>query len=231
MFWIALLACAEPITEVQLTGQVLTGLDSTIGAPGVTVIIRDSETLDFSEATTDEDGVFTVPVPISSGIHMELDGAGFVPTAFSAITAAEDFIVPVGGLWMRTAAELEELQRTFESCETADVEGGIIEGQVLYTAVSQSSGSNLVAEEASVTVYEADGSAHTVCYLDDEGVSDVNAVEVGATGRFAAFGIPAGPITVGFSTEIDGMRRELFGFVFLPEDGVGPFYPALIEFQ
>jgi hypothetical protein len=231
MFWIAFLACAEPITEVQLTGQVLTGLDSTVGAEGVIVIVRDSETLDFSEATTDEDGVFTVPVPISSAIHLELDGAGFVPTAFSAITAAEDFIVPVGGLWMRTPAELEELQQTFSSCDTVDVEGGIIEGQVLYTLVSQSSGSNLVAEEASVTVYEADGSAHTVCYLDNEGASDPNAVAVGATGRFVAFGIPAGPITVGFSIEFDQMRRELFGYVLLPEGGVGPFYPALIEFQ
>lgn len=231
MFWIAFLACAEPITEVQLTGQVLAGLDSPVGAEGVTVLVRDSATVDFSEATTDEDGVFTVPVPISSAIHMEFDGPGFVPTAFSAITAAEDFIVPVGGLWMRTPAELEDLQETFSSCATVDVAGGVIEGQVLYTAVSQASGSNLVAEEAIVNVYEADGAAHTVCYLDDEGISDPNVAAVGATGRFAAFGIPAGPITVGFSIEFDQVQREVFGYVFLPEGGVGPFYPALIEFQ
>ena len=39
-----------------------------------------------------------------------------------------------------------------------------------------------------------------------------------------------GPTTIGFEVPIEGIDTENFAFVWLPEEGVGPFYPALIEF-
>jgi hypothetical protein len=231
MIWILFIACAEPITEVQMTGQVLSALDSSIGAPEVQVIIRDGETEDYSETTTDEDGIFTVAVPVSSAIHMEFSGPSHVPTAFSALTDAQDFTVPIGDMWLRSAAEVDALRASFAGCPSVDLEGGIVEGEVHYNAVSTASETHLIAEEASVTIYEADGTTHTVCYLDGDGLSDPDAEVVGGTGRFAAFGVPGGPITVGFQTQTGVTDNESFGFVLLPEDGIAPFYPALIAFQ
>ena len=229
MFWLALLACVEPVTEVQMSGQVLTGLDSTTGAPDVTVFVRDGRTEDFSETTTDEDGLFEVAAPANSVLHLELDGTGYVPTAFSTVCGATDFQIAVGALWLRTPLEVEALQHTFEHCPSVDTAGGIVEGEVHFKAVHVSSETNLVAEEATVQIYEAGGSTHTVCYLNNDGESDPDAEQVGATGRFVAFGVPAGPITVGFTYQIDSLKIENYGYVFLPEDGVGPFYPALID--
>jgi len=231
MLWIVLLACSQaPVAEVEMSGLILAGLDATTGAADVQLIVRDGQTDDYSETTTDEDGRFSVMVPASAAMHLELNGSGFVPTAFAATSGSADFEVPVGALWLRTPLEVETLQATFENCPTVDVPGGIIEGEVHFNAVNDSSETNLIAEEAIVKVYEADGSTHTVCYLDTDGESLTEGDEVGATGRFAAFGIPAGPITVGFTTQLGDQSQESFGYVFLPEEGVGPFYPALIQF-
>ncbi len=229
MLWFVLFACTEPATEIELSGQVLTGLDSTSGAADVQVFIRDGNTDDYSETVTDEDGIFAVAAPANSVLHIELDGAEFVPTAFSALTGSSNVQIPVGSLWLRTPLDDEQLYATFDNCPEVDIAGGIIEGEVHFNVVQQSTESNLVAEEATVVVYEANGTTHNVCYLDDDGDSDADALQVGATGRFAAFGVPSGPITVGFTYEIDTLKIENFGYVFLPEEGVGPFYPALID--
>ncbi len=229
MLWLAILACTEPVEEVQVTGQVLTGLDSTTGAADIQVLVRDGETEMYSKTTTDEDGLFTVAVPATSVIHLELDGSEYVPTAFSTISGSSDFQLPVGGLWLRTPLEVQSIQSTFENCASVESEGGIIEGEVHFNAVAQSTETNLVAEEATVQVIEAEGTTQEACYLNNDGESDPDAEQVGATGRFVAFGIPPGSISVSFTYQVDTLKIENFGLVFLPEDGVGPFYPALID--
>ena len=231
MLWIALMACAEPTkSEVEMTGLILSGLDATTGAADVDLIVRDGNTDDYSQTTTDDDGRFTVKVPASSVMHLEIDGSGYVPTAFSATSGAANFEVPVGALWLRSELEIETLKDTFDNCPSVDLPGGVVEGEVHFNAVHDTSESHLIAEEATVIVYEADGSTHTVCYLDTDGESLAEGDEVGATGRFAAFGIPAGPITVGFTSYLGEQSQESFGYVLLPDNGVGPFYPALIQF-
>jgi len=229
MIWLALMACAEPVTSIQVSGQVLSGQDSVTGAPDVLVLVRDGNTNEYSEATTDEDGVFKVEVPASTMFHLELASPEGISTAFSVLSGSADFDIPAGYLWIRSPLELDALRMDFENCDSVGEDGGIIEGTIHFTAVHTSSGLNLVAEEATALIYESDGITHEVCYLDDDGVSDPAAEQVGATGRFAAFGIPAGPISVQFTYAIDTLTIQNWGNVYLPENGVGPFYPALID--
>ncbi len=224
------LGCAEPEHKVKMRGQVLTGKDDRVGAADVNVSVRDGQTKPFSSTTSDDEGMFTVQVPASSVVHLVMDGSAYVPTAFSAIVGTDDVTIPVGDLWMRTPGDINALRDTFENCPTVDEPGAVVEGEVNYNVINAHSEQRLIAEDAEVTIYDKNGNISPTCYLDNDGNSSVEVNVVGATGRFAAFGLASGPTTVGFEVPIDGIDTENFAFVWLPEEGVGPFYPALIEF-
>jgi len=223
------LGCSQPEQEITLRGQVLTGRETTTGAEDVSVTVRDSQTELYSSSTTDAQGKFAIKAPASSVVHLVFDGGAYVPTAFSTIVGAADIELPVGTLWMRSPVDIDTLRTTFSSCPTAQTPGGVMEGEVNYKLSNQRTDERLIAEEASVTIYDRDGITYTVCYLDDDGESSTEVEQVGATGRFAAFGLNPGPTTVGFEVQVDSLTIENFAFVWLPEDGVGPIYPALID--
>jgi hypothetical protein len=231
MMIVALLAlgCIQPEEEINLKGQVLTGRDTTVGASDVAVTIRDGRTKTFSSGSTDEDGIFRVRAPASSAVHIVLDGGAYVPTSFSTIVGSEDIEIPVGQLWMRTPSDIDDLRATFENCPTVDASGAIVEGEVNYKLTNQQTDERLIAEDARVSVFQDEGTGYTVCYLDDNGASSTEVEQVGATGRFAAFGINQGPAQIEFEVPLDGLTIDNYAFVWLPEDGVGPFYPALID--
>jgi len=224
------LGCAQPKEKVKMRGQILDGKDQLVGAPDVAIEVRDGRTKRYSSATSDADGMFTAEVPANSVVHLILDGGAYVPTAFSAIVGSDDVTIPVGDLWMRTPGDIDALRDTFENCPTVDEPGGIVEGEVNYNVINAHSEQRLIAEDAVVTVYDKNGNTSTTCYLDNDGESSTDVAVVGASGRFAAFGLQSGPTTIGFEVPIEGIDTENFAFVWLPEEGVGPFYPALIEF-
>jgi hypothetical protein len=230
IFSFFILACSEPVAEVSVRGQILTGRDTTVGAADVQITVRDGATKTYSSGTTNSQGVFDVLVPATSVIHFVLDGSAYVPTAFSALVGAEDVDMPVGELWMRTPTDMDDLRATFENCPNVDTAGAIVEGEVNYNVINQRSEERLIAEDATVKVFDNDGTSFTVCFLDNDGVSLDEPSAVGATGRFAAFALPPGPTSIQFSVPIEGVNIENFAFVYLPSDGVGPLYPALIEF-
>jgi hypothetical protein len=229
MTWLLWLACTPPPTEVTLSGQVLTGQDSGMGAADVLVSIRNSQTDPHGEVTTDANGLFEIAVPSSNVYHMILSGTDIVPTSFSGIIGQSDLQIPADELFVRTESDLEGLRSAFENCPTAFDEGGVVEGVVQFRLQDTDDGSYLAANQATVEAYNTDEVQFDACYLDDDGISEEDGSAVGTTGRFAIFGVPEGPITVQFKQDIGGLTIENFGFVYLPEDGIAPFHPAFVD--
>ena len=224
-----LIACLPEPFEVQLSGQVLTAQDSTQGAPNLTVTAYDSELEEYSATETDDDGLFTTAVQSNRVYHLVMEGPDITPTAFSGVVGSADTSIDEDELFVRSTAETEALRTTHENCDASSLDGGIVEGVVHFQIQNERDNSYLIAEEAMVEVYDVDGTQYEACYLNNDGESLEAGTEVGATGRFAAFGIPSGAITVVFKQEFGELVIENYGFVFMPEEGIAPFHPAFID--
>ena len=222
-------ACLPEPTNVELSGQVLTAQDAQRGAPGIGVTAFDSELNEYSAAETDDDGMFATTVQSNRVYHLVLTGTGITPTAFSGVVGSSDTAIGADELFVRSIAEVDALRTTHGQCIAAEQEGGIVEGTVYFQLRNEQDESFLIAEEAMVEVYDANGTQYDTCYLDTDGNSLEAGTEVGATGRFAAFGIPSGAITVVFRQEIGASVIENYGFVYMPENGIAPFHPAFID--
>jgi hypothetical protein len=105
----------------------------------------------------------------------------------------------------------------------------MVEGVVRFRLQNSQDENYLIAEESYVEVYDADGGQYDVCYLDNDGESLEKGSAVGSTGRFVAFGLPAGPTTVTFKQVVSQQTIENYGFVMMPENGIAPFHPAFID--
>ena len=229
MIILLIAACLPVPGEVQLSGQILTAQDSGVGAPEIAVAIHDSELQPYSDTITDEDGLFSVPVQTNRVWHLVLTGTGVVPTAFSGVVGSADTALPEDALYVRSETEAQALRVAHSLCPTAQDDGGIVEGIVRFRLQNSQDESYLIAEESYVEVYDVDGEPYDVCYLDNDGESLEKGSEVGATGRFVAFGLPAGPITVAFKQDVSSQTIENYGFVMMPEYGIAPFHPAFID--
>ncbi len=236
-----LAACWTLPDTVTFTGTVFDGPDedaTAVGGAGVATRNAALELVD--ETTADAEGAFSVRAAASQAVFFALDGEGYAPTAFSTMAGTEDVAVPDGALWLRSEAEVEALRETFGDCAaTAGDTGGdagatgIVEGEVrFWLPVSDPVDTWPVVTTATVTVQDGAGEEWSACYLDDDGNADPDATETGATGRFAVFGVPAGPITVRVLAAITEEQTEESLYVgYLPEGGVFPMYAALITVE
>lgn len=227
---ILLLAGCLPVPgEVQLSGQILTAQDSGFGAPEIAVAAHDAELQPYSDTLTDEDGLFSMPVQSNRVWHLVFTGDGVVPTAFSGVIGQSDLAIPEDALYVRSETEVAALRILHSLCPTAQDEGGMVEGVVRFRLQNSQDDNYLIAEESYVEVYDADGGQYDVCYLDNDGESLEKGSAVGSTGRFVAFGLPAGPTTVTFKQVVSQQTIENYGFVMMPENGIAPFHPAFID--
>ena len=222
-------ACIPEPTDITLSGQVLIAQDAEQGAPGIGVKAFDSELNEYSTAETDEDGRFATIVQSNRVYHLVLTGIDVNPTAFSGVVGSSDTAIEADELFVRSVSEVDALRSTHDQCTAASNEGGIVEGTVYFRLRNEQDESFLIAEEAMVEVYDANGTQYDTCYLDTDGNSLEAGSEVGATGQFAAFGIPPGAITVVFRQELGASVIENYGFVYMPENGIAPFHPAFID--
>ena len=229
MIWTLWLACTSAQTDVVLSGQILTSQDSGEGAADILVSIRNAETNPHGDVSTDSDGLFEITVPGSNAYHMVLTGTDVVPTSFSGIVGQSDVEIPADELFVRTESDVDGLRAEFDLCPTAADEGGVVEGVVQFRLQDTDDDSFLAASLTSVTVFNAHGTEYDGCYLDENGFSVEDGTEVGPTGRFAVFGIPEGPTTILFKQDVGGLTVENYGYVFMPEDGIAPFYPAFVD--
>ncbi|MDP6933096.1 MAG: carboxypeptidase-like regulatory domain-containing protein [Myxococcota bacterium] len=226
-----LTACepGETVTEILLTGHVLDEQDEEAGPiPEATIELRDGNTEAYSEATTDEDGAFSIAAPAGDNIYVSLSADGYTTTAFTGATSYSDVEVEDGTLWMRSEAQVDVLRNLFDGCSLDD--GGIVEGEVRVYIPDQDADELPLVTTAYAVAYTPDGDAYEACYLDDEGNSDPEATQTGNTGRFAIFGLPEAPLTVYLNYDPGaGDAIERVFYVYLPENGIAPLYPAYVE--
>ena len=229
MILLLTLACLPNPDSVSLLGQVLSGQYTESGAPAVSVESLDAELVPFAETTTDTNGEFEVEVRASGVYHLHLSGEDVVTTAFSGIVGQKDIELSAGSLFVRSEAEVAALRETYENCPTATDAGGIIEGIVEFPLTSDATGDAIIAATAKVSASLNDAVDYSSCVLDDDGESLDSEGAVGATGRFAIFGLEPGAVTVEFRQDIGNRTLSNYGFVLMPEDGIAPFYPAIID--
>ena len=229
MLFFLLVSCLPQPGEVTLSGQINASQDSQSGMADVTVSSWDSTLSPYSETLTDVDGLFAINIQANRVYHLVLSGEALAPTAFSGVIGSEDVAIPADSLFVRSQREIEGLRASFAACDWIEATGGIIEGIVQFPIENGDSGENLMAEVAYVSASSDEGTHYSACYLDNEGNALANGVEVGATGRFAIFGVAPGAVTVAFSQDLGGQTLTNYGYTYMPENGVAPFFPAFID--
>ena len=229
MIWWLTLACMPNPDAVNLSGQVLSSQYVESGAPNVQVQSLNAKLAPHAESVTDADGKFEVEVEASGVYHLHLSGEGLTTTTFSGIVGQQDIELTEGSLFVRSEDEVDALRAAHINCPTAMNPGGIVEGVVEFPLTSDATGDAIIAQEATVIASLNDAVDYTACVFDDDGVSlDTDGI-VGATGRFAIFGVEPGAITIEFVQQIGNKTLTNYGFALMPEDGIAPFHPAFID--
>ena len=232
MIALSLLAgCWSIPLEVQLTGTLLDSREGQ-GLAGADIAIHDALDVPGATGSTGEGGAFEITVPASQSFFVTFadEAGGHVPTAFTGLAGSSDVQAEEGLLYLRSADEVEALRAEFAACPAVQEPGPIVEGEVrVYLPVEQKDELPTVPD-ATVIVYDIDDNPFSACYLDDKGASLPDGLETGATGRFAVFGVPEGPLSVAvtwaFTEDVD---LTSWYIVRAPEGGVVPMYPAWVE--
>ena len=218
--------------QISVSGRLYDSPDSDAGVvAGAQVTALDAYGVEVDAATADDAGEFSVDVVGWDVFHLHLQADGYATTAWSGTAGETDIIADDGVLWLRSEADLDALRATHANCPTAQDAGGVVEGVMRLYIPSQEDNDTLpLVTTGVVTAWTVDGVAYSACYLDDEGASDPEATTTGETGNFAIFGVPTGPISVELGYSTYGVAAESgWYFVWLPESGVAPLHPALVE--
>ncbi|MBN1336146.1 MAG: hypothetical protein JXB39_09310 [Deltaproteobacteria bacterium] len=240
-----LAACDTFPDTVLLSGSVYDApYDEGKAVAGIAVTTRDGGLDVFSETVTDASGAFQVEVASQQHLYVALSGDGQAPTLFAGQTGAYDMTVARGALFVRPETWAADLAARFGACASQALAAkgagtGLIEGEVRLYMAGVSAPDSIVAERAWVTARQGDGTAWEACYLDDEGAPDPDARYTGSQGRFAVFGVPAGPILLLVSygdrdaadndDTGEGVWYSWVYEVLMEDNGVAPFYPAWVE--
>lgn len=224
-------ACDSYPDEVTISGRVLDARsDDGAGVGGVTLSLRDETEQVYATATAEDDGAFAIPSPSGSVFWLSVEDASRVGTSFDGYTGFMDLEAEAGQIWSAAPGDLTSLRADFSACTEVNAAGGVLAGEVrLYIPGNDAEDLPLVST-AWIEVRDEDGALYAPCYLDDEGLSDEDAELTGATGRFAAFGLPAGRLTVTVQYTVGDNRSDAWDRdVWMLEDGFVPLYPMWVE--
>ncbi len=227
MILILLMACEPLPTTVALSGTVLDAPDGE-GSPvaGASVVTFDDALETVGEAVTDAAGAFEVDVPAGYAFFLHVDADARVPTAFSGTAGLTDFGAGDGYPWSADQAWVDAQRADFAGCGTAGDAGAIVAGEARVPLAGGAS--TPLVPDVTVEAIGADGVTRVACYLpvDDAGTAGV---ETGESGRFAVFGLPAGPALVSLNWTLDSGAYTITDYRFvLPEGGVVPLFPAYV---
>ncbi len=231
MFVLLALACLEQPSDVMMSGRVRASQYESEPATGVDVTSLDPELTPFGETPTDDAGDFEVPVAANGVYHILLAKEGSVTTSFSGVAGSSDFALDEDLLFIRSTSEVTELRALHQNCPDSDLEGGIIEGIVRLPIMSDATGDYMTAETASVNASLNDAVAYTPCYLDDDGASLAEGDRVGATGKFAVFGVKEGVISLEFQRDIGDKTLSNYAFAYMPDNGFVPLFSIVVDLQ
>ncbi len=228
-----LVSCDFEMQYIQITGTLYEGRNSGVAAAGATILSMDYAFEEVETATTSDDGTFTVQAVAGSYLYLETLVEGGLPTGFAGQTPMSgDFVIEDGTLYGRTADEQTQLEADFSGCEGLGT-GATIDGEVLAYIEGVDPTDAPRVTTAYVLAYDEQGNTTDSCYLaDDESLVayDAAATTTGYHGRFAVPNAPTGAVTleIGYYIE-DELAYQIFYYVYVPEGGVAPMYPAYVE--
>jgi hypothetical protein len=233
-----ILACDLQVEEITLSGVIL---DAPYGAgdpvEGVEVTTLDGDLEAYSTATSDATGLVTIPVAAGQDMFLELRGDGAATTLFAGESGLFDLTLEAGELYTMPASTAADRAAEFGDCAQGG-SGGLIEGEVRIFVPGGESSDEALVGNAWVVAYDAADQMYEACYLDENGEPAPDEQTLtNSTGRFAIFGVPAGPyvLEVAYTPgagEGDTEAEAFYWFykVNMVDDGVAPFYPAWVEF-
>jgi hypothetical protein len=230
MIWL-LWACTPEVQEVQVTGTVFADrFDSSDSVADASVQLMDGALRAMAEITTDADGAFEGTVAGGGLLYVDLSADGYASTGFSGQVGFTDYTVPDGILWMRSDEDLDEIAAEFEGCSGAGDAGmGLLEGVVELFVPGGDIEGVLRVSDAWVAAATSEGERVDACYQGEDGLYDAAATGTGPNGRFALWG-PTGLVTVevGYTIQDQVIESRLYA-IYIPEDGVAPFYPFWVS--
>jgi len=228
----ALLAGCNPLPETialsGVVGDTPYGGGGVVGGAIVSVLDDAYAPVDSQEA--DGDGFFSVALPAGVPFYLTVEADGYVPTGFSGVAGLYDAAAPEGYPWVASDAWMAQLREDFAACPTAGDAGTAVAGEVRGYVEGAAYTEMGLIPTGTARVLTEDNAEYVACYLDDEGVSSADATVTGATGRFAIFGVPPGPmlVEVRYTDPGGDVPVEVFQFV-APASGLVPLYPALVQ--
>jgi hypothetical protein len=205
------------------------------GAPvaGATVRVRAADGTRYDTDKAGDDGGFRVHAPRGDTIHLEIEAEDAVTSSFLGVSGFLDVLrIPEGAVWSLPAEEYDAWVAQFAGCPDVDTSGSAVFGEVrVFDIVDPVTGEHPLVLTGQVELFDAAGEpVGTVCMLDDEGVYDPEAVVTGLTGRFAAFGLPAGLGALVVSWEpAPGESIKAAYPIYLPQDGAAPRIPLYVS--
>ncbi len=215
---------------VELSGRVYQGLlqDAVAGGADLAVLSFEGETL--GQTTADSDGFFTVEVPEDVNVFVRIDADGAPVTTFAGVVSLFDETLPDYYLYSLPDADVAEVEGWFAGCATGDGPG-IVMGEVRHQDLVDRDGDYAINTAGQVKLLLEDGTERTACYLDADGEAyDPDALLVGASGRFAILGVPAGlhTLDVGFDATLQQREVQQYPVLIVDEPSVSPWFPAWV---
>lgn len=225
----SILACGP--SEVTATGVVFSGPGLVTPVSGGTITIRDGDAEVWDEAPIAADGSFTVLAPADSDLFAEIAADGSPVTTFAGQAALDDFAAEPGTLY--ALPDLADRLAPFAGCPGFGG-GAVVIGEVRFADLRDAETGGLPIAPNAIVKLAIDGSEDrlvTACMLDDEGVWDPDAAQVGNTGRFAFPDLPAGvhELRVGLQVANSGFKYDFYE-LWVPDGGVSPWFPATVAF-
>ena len=207
-------------------------------APGERLRVLDLDGADYSETTAAADGSFSLPVPAGDPFFFFVEG-DHPSTSFSGSAGLVDLLAGEGVPWYADQAFIDDLRADFSACPTAqdgadgtDGKGtAVVAGEVRqYFSATPYPWQMPIAASASVELIGSDGEPVTICVLDDDGNSVIYNDVVGLTGRFAAFGVPEGPLVLGVTYQDSDLNLDADQYRgYAVDGGLVSFYPILVQ--
>lgn len=188
----ALVGCSSGDIELRATitlgntpeATVLTGADVSV------VSLRDER---VERATTNADGLFSVPVPAGEFVAVEIAAPDVATTSFIGFTGFDDvFSVPDRTLFGVPSVDVTAWTEGAEDCPGFGEPGGVVFGEIRLGNLGLDGASTPVITTGRVSVLLEEGDREA-CYFDAEDARvDPEQTVTGDAGAFVVFGVPPG---------------------------------------
>jgi len=227
--WLSAGCAEDPV--FTMTGVITDAPANGNRVPDASLTVYNSKFRKFSTERSDTNGIFEIEIPNGETFFFTSEAEDLTSSSFVGFTSGQLLVLDEGAIWMRTPETLADLRDEFSACPEAQLEGGIIEGEIrLLVAPNQPGVNQPIMSTAELIALDDEDFIYPACYLDDSGDSVEGLEQTGETGRFIIFGIPSGPVRLVVSYVVgESEPEESVTTYYMPESGTVPVYPLVVS--